>query len=224
MLKGKISPSLMCADFTDIKSTLDCFAESGIEYLHIDIMDGQFVPNITLSDCVVQSLRNYTRIPFDYHLMIDDPENKLDWFSFKDNDLVSVHYESTRHVQRALTKIRERGALAGLALNPATPLENLRYVLDDIDFLLIMTVNPGYAGQKIVRQTLQKIEDARTYLDGRGKSDVMIEVDGCVSIENAAIMRQKGADLFVAGTSSIFHKDKQMNEQIKKLREAIKDA
>ena len=224
MLKGKISPSLMCADFTEIKSTLDCFAESGIEYLHIDIMDGQFVPNIMLSDCVVQSLRNYTRIPFDYHLMIDDPENKLDWFSFKDNDLVSVHYESTRHIQRALTKIRERGALAGLALNPATPLENLRYVLDDIDFLLIMTVNPGYAGQKIVRQTLQKIEDARTYLDGRGKSDVMLEVDGCVSIENAAIMRQKGADLFVAGTSSIFHKDKQMHEQIKKLREAIKDA
>ena len=195
MLAGKISPSMMCADFTDLKRTLETFEKNDVEYLHLDIMDGHFVPNITLGESVVKQLRAITSIPFDYHLMVTDPENKIDWFDLREGDLVSVHYESTPHVQRAVAKIKDRGAKAGVALNPATPLNVLDYLVCDVDFILLMTVNPGFAGQKVVKQTLDKIADARTYLDARGYAHVMLEVDGCVSYPNAAVMRANGADI-----------------------------
>ncbi len=222
MLAGKISPSMMCADFTDLKRTLETFEKNDVEYLHLDIMDGHFVPNITLGESVVKQLRAITSIPFDYHLMMTDPENKIDWFDLREGDLVSVHYESTPHVQRAVAKIKDRGAKAGVALNPATPLNVLDYLVCDVDFILLMTVNPGFAGQKVVKQTLDKIADARTYLDARGYAHVMLEVDGCVSYPNAAVMRANGADIFVGGTSSIFGASNTLQQGLEKLRAIIR--
>lgn len=212
----KISPSMMCCDFLRLKEQLALMEKNKIEYLHVDIMDGSFVPNYTLGTDFIRQMRTATDIPLDLHLMIDEPENKLDWFTFGTGDVVSVHWESTKHLQRVLQQIRNRGAKAFVALNPATPIRMIENVLDDLDGVLLMTVNPGFAGQKLIPACLKKIADLRAYLDQNGKGDMEIEVDGNVSFENARLMRQAGADIFVAGTSSIFQGD--MKENIEKLR------
>jgi len=153
--------------------------------------------------------------------MIDKPEDKLDWFDIQEGEYVSVHYESTNHVQRTLTEIQQRGARAMLALNPATPLAVLEDCLPDIDAVLLMTVNPGYAGQKLVQQTLEKITRLRKWLDDAGYAIIKIEVDGNVSFDNAKKMRDAGADIFVAGSSSVFHMEMTLEGAIAKLRESI---
>lgn len=215
----KISPSMMCCDFMRLKEQLAIFEETGIEYLHIDIMDGSFVPNYTLGSDFVKQMKKATAIPLDLHLMIDEPENKLDWFSFGAGDIVSVHAESTKHLQRALEKIKNRGAKAYVALNPATPICMIEEVLDDVDGVLVMTVNPGFAGQKLIPHGLEKIKKVRRFLNERGKSNAEIEVDGNVSFVNADLMNKAGADIFVAGTSSVFCGD--LKEGVAKLRATL---
>ena len=222
-MKNKISPSMMCADALNLGSTLKEFEKNGIEYLHIDIMDGTFVPNFTLGTDYCKILKNATSIPLDIHLMIEKPEERLDWFPIGENDMVSVHAESTKHLQKVLRAIKDKGAKAFAALNPATPICFLEEVLDDIDGILIMTVNPGFAGQKLVPQTLDKITRVRTLLDENGKKASEIEVDGNVSFENAEKMKKAGADIFVAGTSSVFKKDLTLSNGIIKLRSFIAD-
>ena len=204
MLKQQISPSMMCADYRAYTELLDTFKQTGIEYLHIDVMDGVFVKNFTLGTDFCERLRAMTDIPLDIHLMITEPEWKIDWFAPRPGEYVSVHAEATDHLQRALAKIRDFGARPMAALNPATPLNVLDYVLDDIDAVLLMTVNPGFAGQKLIPQTLKKITDCREYLDTRGYSHVEIEVDGNVSFVNAEKMYAAGANIYVAGSSSVF--------------------
>ncbi len=218
---NKISPSMMCADIGKIPSILNDFEKNGIEYLHIDIMDGSFVPNFTLGTDYCKALKKLTKIPLDIHLMIDDPENKIQWFPIGEGDYVSVHSESTKHLQKALAYIREKGAKSMVAINPATPIGMIENVLDDIDGVLVMTVNPGFAGQKLVESTLQKITTLRKYLDENGHSDIEIEVDGNVSFENAKRMKLSGANIFVAGTSSIFSSSFSLSEGIDRLRSAI---
>ena len=220
-MKKQISPSMMCVDFMNVAGDLATMEKNGIEYLHIDIMDGEFVNNYTLGTDFCKVMKKNSSIPLDIHLMIEKPENKLSWFEFGEGDYVSVHYESTKHIQRALQQIKQRGAKPMIALNPATPLEVLEWVLPDIDAVLLMTVNPGFAGQKLVPQTLEKITACRKFLDERGYTNVEIEVDGNVSFENARKMSDAGADIFVAGSSSMFAKDITLEEGIKKLREAI---
>ena len=222
MGKKQISPSMMCVDFMNVGGDLDTMEKHGIEYLHIDIMDGEFVNNYTLGTDFCKVMKKNSSIPLDIHLMIEKPENKMSWFEFGEGDYVSVHYESTKHIQRALQQIKQRGAKPMIALNPATPLEVLEWVLPDIDAVLLMTVNPGFAGQKLVPQTLEKITACRKFLDERGYTNVEIEVDGNVSFENARKMSDAGADIFVAGSSSMFAKDITLDEGIEKLREAIK--
>lgn len=222
MLKSKITPSMMCADVFDIKETIAVFEKQNIEYLHIDVMDGQFVPNYQLGTDYCKMLKRHTNIPLDIHLMVENPENKLSWFDIGEGDYVSVHYETTKHLQRTLAAIKATGAKAMVALNPATPLCVLDYVLDDIDAVLIMTVNPGYAGQKLIPATIEKIKQLRQLLDSNGYSNVEIEVDGNVNFPNAKLMRDAGADIFVAGSSSIFAKDDTVENNILKLREQIK--
>ena len=222
MITSKISPSMMCADLAHLPETLAIFANTNIEYLHIDVMDGHFVENLCLGTDFCRQMRKMSAIPLDLHLMITEPEKKLDWFDIQPGDIVAVHAEATSHLQRALTAIRERGAHPYAALNPATPLSALDYVLDVLDGVLIMTVNPGFAGQKLIPATLDKITDCRRFLDARGYSDISIEVDGNVSFENAIKMRTAGADLFVAGTSSVFAKDGDLLTNIKKFRKAIR--
>ncbi|MBQ4354348.1 MAG: ribulose-phosphate 3-epimerase [Clostridia bacterium] len=217
-MKKKLAPSMMCVDYRTLPQTLALFEENGVEYLHIDIMDGVFVKNYTLGTDFCRVMREMTSIPLDIHLMITEPEWKIDWFKPQPGEYVSVHAESTDHLQRALAAVKSCGAKAMAALNPATPLCVLDYVLDDIDGVLLMTVNPGFAGQKLIPAALTKIADTRRYLDERGYTDVEIEVDGNVSFENAVKMSQAGADLFVCGTSSIFAKTGTIEENIKKTR------
>lgn len=217
----KLSPSLMCVDFAHMESTLRNFEENGIDYLHIDIMDGEFVPNYTLGTNFCAQLRKLTKIPLDIHLMITRPDNKLDWFDFQPGEFVSVHYESTPHIHRTLTAIRAKGARPMLAINPGTSLDVLQYLLPDLDGVLIMTVNPGFAGQPLVPATLQKIRDVRTMLDSSGYGHLEIEVDGNVSFENAKKMRDAGATMFVGGSSSVFWNGAALSENIQKMNAIV---
>lgn len=211
----------MCIDFFEIDKYIRAFEKHGIDMLHIDIMDGCFVPNYTLGTDFIRLLKKRTDIPLDIHLMIDNPESKIDWFDFGEGDYVSVHCESTQHLHRAVSAIKARGAKAIAAVNPATPLAALECIIDDIDAILIMTVDPGFAGQRLISSTVKKIEQARKWLDMNGYADVEIEADGNVSFENAAVMSKAGANIFVAGTSSIFKKDVPLDESIPRLKSAI---
>ena len=217
----KISPSLMCIDFAKMESTLRVFEENGIDYLHIDIMDGEFVPNYALGTNFCDQLRRLTSIPLDIHLMINRPDLKSDCFNFQPNEYVSVHWESTPHIQRTLTAIRAKGAKPMLAINPATPADVFKYLLPDIDGILVMTVNPGFAGQPLVPATLEKIRDIRKMLDENGYSNIEIEVDGNVSFENAKLMREAGATMFVGGSSSVFSIKDSLTANIQKMNAIV---
>lgn len=220
-MQKMISPSMMCADFLRLGDDLREMAACGIEYLHVDIMDGVFVPNFTLGTDYIKKLHAATAIPLDLHLMVSNIDSKLDWFDFGEGDYVSIHVEACTHIQRALSAIRARGAKAMVALNPGTSLSVLDEILPDVDGILIMTVNPGFAEQKLIPQTLEKIARLRGYLDANGYAHVDIEVDGSMSYENARKMSDAGANIFVVGTSSMFIPGLPLAEGVAKLREAI---
>ena len=220
-MQKKISPSIMCADFFQLDTYIKTFEKCNIDMIHVDIMDGSFVPNYTLGTDFIKALKRKTEIPLDIHLMINNPENKLDWFEFNENDYVSIHCESTPHLHKAISAIKNRRAKAMVAVNPATPICALESILDDIDAVLIMTVNPGFAGQKLIKSVLKKITQLRNYLDKNGYEHIEIEVDGNVSFENAALMSKAGSNIFVAGTSSIFTKDLKLEDAINKLKNCI---
>lgn len=204
MHKSEISASMMCSDLIDLKETIRIFEEEGIEYLHIDMMDGTFVPNFGLGVDYVRGLRNLTDIPLDFHLMIKDPEYKFQWIGIKPTDTVSIHYESTFQVQRALDYLEPFGCKRFLAINPATPISSLEEVLEYIDGINLLMVNPGFAGQKIVPSTMRKAQKVVDLLKREGREDIIIEVDGNITPENGRKLREIGASRFVAGTSAIF--------------------
>ena len=216
-VRGAISASMMCADILKLDGQLRTFGASGVEYLHIDVMDGSFVPNYALGTDYVKYLKKATSIPLDIHLMVDRPEDKLEWFDFGENDYVSFHVEATNHAQRAIRSIKDRGGKAAAAINPATPLYVLEEMIGELDAVLIMSVNPGYAGQRLVGHTVGKAGRLRD-----AYPEIIIEVDGNISFENAARMRAAGADIFVAGTSSIFMKSAGLEANIAMLRESIR--
>lgn len=219
---GLISASMMCADLLHLREIIELFERTKIDFLHIDVMDGDFVPNFGLGVDYLRGLRELTSLPMDIHLMVTRPEDKLEWLDIQPQDRVSIHFESTVHVQRTLEKLHRYGCKAMLAINPATPLYSVEEVLEYIDGVTVLTVNPGFAGQKIVHSCINKTQRLKNFLLQSGYSKLEIEVDGNISFENAKILRGLGADIFVAGTSSIFFgKQVDMEENILSLRSVI---
>ncbi len=204
MHKPMLSASLMCADLLHLQRDLDALTAAGVELLHFDVMDGHFVPNLMLPPDFVRAVRRGSNLPFDIHLMVEQPERVIPMLDLQAGDFVSIHAESTPHAHRALAMIRERGGRAALAINPATPVEAVGEVLDELDMVLVMTVNPGYAGQKLVSGGIDKLRRMRALLDDRGYERILLEVDGNCSFANAPLMRAAGADVFVVGSSSVF--------------------
>ena len=220
-----LSASIMCADALDYGKALDEIAQAGIQYIHCDIMDNHFVPNLMLPPEILNRFRARAEIPFDYHIMAEDPASIINRLDAAENDLISVHYESTYHLQSAIEAVKAKGAKAAVALNPATPPEMLSCVLCCIDAVLIMTVNPGFSGQKMVPSGFDKIKRTRKMLDDAGYNDIIIEVDGNCSFENIPKMYKNGADMFVVGTSSVFAKNttvKDGTERVFKMIDNIK--
>lgn len=220
-MRGKLLPSMMCVDYRHLEQDIRIMEQAGCEYLHFDIMDGHFVPNFTLGPDFIRAVRAMTDIPFDIHLMAERPEDYLHLFPAREGDFLCIHAEATHHLQRVLQRINDSGAMAAVALNPATPVEAIRYVLPDLRMLLIMTVNPGFAGQKMVPTAMEKIRDARAFLTRHGYPQIPIAVDGNVSFESAPLMRQNGADLFVCGSSSLFSKEGSFLENAARFRACI---
>ena len=218
--RSELSASMMCSELINLKDTLRIFEEEGIEHLHIDMMDGTFVPNFGLGVDYIRGLRKITNIPLDLHLMIKDPEYKLQWIGIKPTDMVSIHYESTYQVQRVLDWLEPYGCKRFLAINPATPVGVLEEVLDYIDGINLLMVNPGFAGQKIVPSTIKKAEKVANFLVRENREDIAIEVDGNITPENGKILRALGANIFVCGSSSIFQNGaNSLKSNIKIIRE-----
>lgn len=218
-MKKYLSASIMCADLLNMEKSIRELEKAGIDYLHVDIMDGDFVPNITLGFDLINALKKITAIPLDVHMMVNEPSKFIDMMNLSENDILCVHYESEMHIARTLEKIKNKGIKAGLAINPGTPVESYRYLAELLDMALVMTVNPGFAGQKIVPFAERKVRDTKALLAELGREDILIEVDGNISPENGVKMSKAGADIFVLGTSALFVKDRDMKDAADYLRE-----
>lgn len=199
---AKLAPSLLSSDFSMLGEEIQRIEKGGADYIHLDIMDGIYVPNITFGAPVINKIRKVTELPFDVHLMVEKPERFIDDFVKAGSDIITVHAEATTHLHRTLQAIRERGVKAGVSLNPSTPLSVLEYVMDDIDLVLIMSVNPGFGGQSYIPAMTEKIRKLKAMIQESGR-DIEIEVDGGIKLENAREIVDAGADLIVVG-SGIF--------------------
>jgi ribulose-phosphate 3-epimerase len=219
----KLEASLACASLKNLAGDIEQLSAARIDYLHIDIMDGRFVPNFALNFSLMEAVRNFSDIPQECHLMVVEPERYIERTVGSGAEYVAIHYEATYHVQRVLQQIRAAGAKSGIVLNPATPLSGLEYILDDIDMITIMTVNPGFAGQKLIPAMLRKVGDCCALLKSRGYSRTEIQVDGNVSFENIPCMVAAGATMLVGGTSSVFDKRYSIGEAIAAVREIVKE-
>jgi len=202
----KISPSILSADFTRLPEEIKAVEDAGADYIHIDVMDGRFVPNITIGPFVVEAVKKVSRVPLDVHLMIEEPERYIGDFARAGSDIITVHVEATRHLHGVLQSIRRAGARAGVTLNPATPVSTLENILPDVDLILVMSVNPGFSGQGFIPQCLEKIAVVRKMIDASGHS-IELEVDGGIKVDNIRLAAGAGADVFVSGSGVFGSKD-----------------
>jgi ribulose-phosphate 3-epimerase len=214
----KLAPSILSADFARLGEQIDEVARAGADYIHIDVMDGHFVPNITIGALVVASIRAVTGLPLDVHLMIEHPERYVSQFVDAGADIITVHVEASAHLQATIRLIKETGARAGVSLNPATPIGAVEEFLRQVDLVLVMSVNPGFGGQPFIPETLPRIESVRKILDDRGLR-AELEVDGGINADNARDIVKAGASVLVAG-NSIFRAQEGISGAMKKLREA----
>ena len=217
MKEIKVAPSIMCANVQNLLDDIVKLEAAGADIFHFDIMDGHFVPNLTFGPHIVAGLRNATNVPFCAHLMVTKPEHFIPIFIDAGCEIVTVHSESKGDLVRNLHLVRTLGSSPAVALNPATPVEAIEYVIEEVDMVLVMCVSPGYAGQKLISSSIPKIAKVRDLADKKGL-DIDIEVDGNVSFENAKKMREAGANVFVGGTSSVFRGDVSFEEAIKTLK------
>ena len=206
---NKLAPSILSADFAALGEDVKKAEQAGAQYLHIDVMDGAFVPSLSLGFPVIQSIRKLTDMVFDVHLMICDPDRYIAEFAAAGADIITVHAEACPHLNRTIAAIKEQGVKAGVVLNPSTPLTELEYILEDLDMVLLMTVNPGFGGQKYIESCTRKIQDLRKMITDRGL-DIDIEVDGGIKLNNVQKVLDAGANVIVAG-SAVFGGDVEQN-------------
>jgi ribulose-phosphate 3-epimerase len=205
----RIAPSILSADFAKLAEEIQDVEKGGADWIHVDVMDGHFVPNITLGPLVVEAIRPHTRLPLDVHLMIEQPERYIPAFAKAGADLISVHVEASPHLHRTLHYIKEQNVKTGVVLNPATSLHTIEHVLDEsLDLVLLMTVNPGFGGQKFIPAVLPKIRALRRMLDERGLHHIHIEVDGGINEQTAPLVVEAGADVLVAGNAVFAEPDR----------------
>lgn len=213
----KISPSILSADFAKLGEQIERLNSSDVEMVHIDVMDGHFVPNITFGAPVIKSIRKYTEKVFDVHLMIEEPSRYVEDFVKAGADIITVHYEADRHIDRTINYIKSFGVKAGVALNPGTPVSVLKNIINSVDMVLIMTVNPGFGGQKYIDYCSEKVKEVKALSENK---ELMIQVDGGVDASNIKYVVECGANVIVAG-SAAFRNDA-IEENVQKLREALK--
>lgn len=216
----KLAPSLLAADFRQLQKEVEAVDKAGADMLHIDVMDGIFVPSISFGMPVIQSIREVTKKPFDVHLMIEEPARYIEEFKKCGADILTVHAEACKHLNRTVMAIKDAGMKASVALNPATPLSALEYILEELDMVLLMSVNPGFGGQKFIPNTLTKIEQLRKMINDKGLT-IDIEVDGGVGLNNVGDVMKAGANVFVAGTA-VYKGD--VAENVRKFKEAFDNA
>lgn len=212
----KIAPSLLAADFSRLQQQIAEAEQAGADWIHLDVMDGHFVPNITFGPPLVGSVRRCTKLPLDVHLMITDPDKYIESFRSAGADIITVHQESCVHLYRTIQGIKESGSKAGVALNPATPVDTLKNIIEELDLVLIMTVEPGFGGQKFIEGTLNKIQETKKLIE-LSKREILLEVDGGIDQESSRKVIRAGANVLVAGTS-VF-KSESMKNAISSLRQ-----
>ncbi len=217
--KVKIAPSILSADFTRLGEQVSDATAAGADYIHLDVMDGRFVPNITFGPVVIEGLKSYTNLPLDAHLMIVEPERRIPDFIQAGVDHVTVHAEACTHLHRVLQQIRGGGCRAGVALNPATPISAVEEALPFLDIVLILTVNPGFGGQSLIPEILNKVSRLRAIIDERGY-DVELEVDGGINAQTAAAAVNAGAHTLIAG-SAVFNRKESVADAMVKLRNSL---
>ncbi len=214
---GKIAPSILSADFARLEEEIKAVEQAGADYIHIDVMDGHFVPNITVGPMIVEAVRRVTDLPLDVHLMISDPDSYIDSFAEAGANILTVHAEAVTHLHRTIQYIRYKGVSPGVSLNPATPLNALEYVLNDLDMVLIMSVNPGFGGQKFIPEVVPKISSLREMIKKRDL-ETEIEIDGGIGPETIALVSSAGAEVFVAGSAIFYSEDYRKTIQLMRER------
>jgi ribulose-phosphate 3-epimerase len=212
----KIAPSILSADFSRLGEEIRAAEKAGADLIHVDVMDGHFVPNITIGPLVVKAVKKVASIPLDVHLMIEDPDKYIKDFAESGADIITVHSEASVHLHRSIQNIKECGVKAAVSINPATPLSNIEFIFPFVDMVLLMSVNPGFGGQKFIPEVLQKIKQLKSLITG-SKLKVEIEIDGGITVENVAEVQAAGADIVVMGNA--FYNSKDYAETVKIVRE-----